>query len=81
MYRNPGTLKYRVLRSQCSPNQNDGNEMTKRTAAYWEEYYRDPLKFGQIFRDYEELKNTKRTVEQGVQYRVVCELIDGAMSL
>lgn len=55
--------------------------MTERTAAYWEEYYRDPLKFGQIFRDYEELKNTKRTVEQGVQYRVVCELIDGAMSL
>ncbi len=55
--------------------------MSKLQAAYWEDYYASTDRFGQLFRDYSDLKHSTRTVEQNVQYRVVQELIDGKLSL
>lgn len=55
--------------------------MSKLQAEYWEEYYSSTQQFGQLFRDYSDLKHSNRTAEQNVQYRVVQELIDGKMSL
>jgi hypothetical protein len=55
--------------------------MTKMSIDYWEDYYAKPENFARCFQDYSDLKNTKRSPEQNVQFKALTEVIDGKFTL
>ena len=52
-----------------------------KTRDEWVDHYAQPANFGQVFKDYAELKATNRTHEQNVQFKALSEVIDGKLCL